>query len=141
MASVRYPTRGTGRLGSAVLRAQLDTLAAQETRRVRIIEPPAAPPAWVSESAFQQIVCDLAGWCEWSVWHDQDSRKNDRGLPDLLLMRGRRLLWRELKTERGKLRPAQLAFGQRLLRAGQDWQCWRPSDWQDIVATLTAEED
>ena len=129
---------GTGHRAPAALRAQLDVLAAQE-RRVRVIEPPGPPSLWIAEAPFQRLITDLAEWCGWVWWHDEDSRKNDAGLPDLLLIR-RRLIWREIKTERGKLRPEQLAFGQRLLRAGQDWDCWRPSGWDDIVATLTAEE-
>jgi hypothetical protein len=130
---------GTGRLAPAVLRAQLDVLATQE-RRVRIIEPPAPPPLWISEAALQRLITDLAEWCGWYWTFNADSRHTQAGVPDLLLMRGKRLLWRELKRESGRLRPEQLAFGQRLLRAGQDWACWRPSSWDDVVRTLTAEE-
>src|SRR5690348_14896111 len=125
------PRRPTGRRAPAVLRAQLDGLAGVEAeeRRVRVIVPP-APPLAISEQAFQRVITDLADWCGWFWWHDEDSRRNEAGLPDLILIRGGRLIWRELKTQRGRLRPAQLAFGQRLMRAGQDWECWRPSMWQ-----------
>lgn len=113
-------------------------LAARE-RRVRVIEAPAAPPLGVSEAAFQRLVTDLAEWCGWHWTFNADSRRTQAGVPDLLLMRGRKCLWREIKTESGKLRPEQLAFGQRLLRAGQDWCVWKPSDWRTIVETLTEE--
>lgn len=139
-ASVRHPTRATGRLAPAVLRAQLDVLAAEE-RRVRVIVPPAAPPLSIDEASFQRLITDLAEWCGWHWTFNADSRRTQAGVPDLLLIREQRLVWREIKAERGKLRPAQLAFGQRLLRAGQDWGVWRPSHWAtEIVPTLTAEE-
>lgn len=109
-------------------------------RRARVIVLPAPPPLDVSEAAFQHLVTDLATVCGWYWWHDEDSRRNQAGLPDLLLLRGTRLIWRELKTQRGRVRPAQRAFGQRLVRAGQDWRVWRPSDWAEVVNTLTGEE-
>lgn len=107
---------------------------------MRVIEAPSPPRADIAEAAFQRLVVDLAEWCGWLCWHDHDSRTNAAGLPDLLLLRGTRLLWRELKTASGRIRPAQADFGARLLAAGQDWAVWRPADWSSIVMTLTAEE-
>jgi hypothetical protein len=130
---------GTGRTGGAALRARLDVLASEERPPVRVIVPPAAPSPYVSEAGFQRVVVDLAELCGWLCWHDEDSRKNDAGLPDLILVR-ERLLWWEVKTQRGKLRPVQQVFGRRLLRSGQDWRVIRPSDWDYVVATLTKQE-
>lgn len=134
---------GTGCRAPAVLRAQLDVLAAQE-RRVRIIAPPAPPPLWISEAAFQRLITDLAEWCGWVVEHNADSRRTQAGIPDLALYRPwgtRRVLLRELKREAGRVRPEQLARGQLYLRCGLDWCVWKPSMWDDIVATLTAQEE
>lgn len=106
----------------------------------RLLAPPAPPRADISEDDLQRLVVDLAAYCGWLCWHDNDSRTNAAGLPDLLLLRKSRMLWRELKTARGRVRPEQADFGARLLAAGQDWAIWRPADWTIIVETLTAEE-
>lgn len=42
---------------------------------------------------------------------------------------------RELKTEKGKLSFDQECWG---VAIGALWAVWRPSDWPDIEATLTA---
>jgi hypothetical protein len=41
------------------------------------------------------------------VFHDFDSALNAPGLPDLIIVGGKRVLWRELKVRNGKLNPAQ----------------------------------
>lgn len=106
---------------------------------IRVIHAPQPPPLDVSEAAFQRLVVDLATVCGWTVIHNADSRRTQAGVPDLLLLRGRVCLWRELKTRHGRLRPAQVDVGRRLLTTGQSWRVWRPGDWDDIVATLTQE--
>lgn len=55
------------------------------------------------------------------------SRGTTPGVPDDILIGPRGILWRECKTMRGKLTPAQQAMGEALLSAGQDWGVWRPS--------------
>ncbi len=135
-AAQRRPSgsRATGKRGSDRLRARLDALAAIDPPLV--LAPPAPPRADIDEAAFQSLIVALARQQHWIVWHDRDSRGNDEGLPDLILCR-ERLLWWELKTERGKVGEVQMAFGARLIRAGQEWRILRPRDWGYIVATLT----
>lgn len=82
----------------------------------------------MAETNFQKAVTDLADWLRVWWWHDTDSRRNKAGLPDLLLIGGRGILWRELKTETGKLSAAQQDIGNRLHAAGADIAVWRPSD-------------
>lgn len=62
-----------------------------------------------------------------SSFHVPDSRGMTRGLPDWVII-GSRVLWRELKSAHGSLRPDQWAIGDALLTAGQDWAVWRPVD-------------
>lgn len=64
------------------------------------------------------------------VWpyHANLSQRDLPGWPDLCLV-GRRLLFREVKTERTSPTPEQWAIGNQLLNAGQDWNVWRPRDW------------
>lgn len=102
----------------------------------------------MTEREFQRRVTRLAKDHGWAVRHYSDSRKQtaggrmvpDReaaGVPDLLLVR-ERVLWAELKAERGRLRPAQVSMIARLRWAGEDVRLWRPSDWPQIVETLSA---
>lgn len=101
----------------------------------------------VSEAAFQRQVIQLAQMCGWRVAHfraAQNARGHWRtpvagdgaGWPDLVLVRGDRILYRELKTETGKPTPEQIAWGITLTTAGGDWAIWRPSDWPVIEQVL-----
>ena len=116
----------------------------------------AVPPAMrkVSEKAFQTAVIDLARSAGWLVGHLHDSRRQvapgkfvgDRdaaGLPDLILVKGARLLLVELKAEKGRLRPAQQQWIKALQAVESDAagrvmvREWRPSQWDEIVQLLT----
>lgn len=57
------------------------------------------------------------------------------GWPDLALCR-ERLIFAELKTERGKLTEQQTYWIERLRAAGQTVFVWRPSDWPEIEKEL-----
>ena len=91
----------------------------------------------MTHAGLQKAITDLADWYGIWHWHDRDSRKNKRGLPDLYLIGGicdndgvPRELWRELKVPPDKLRPEQQEVGERMLAAGIDWAVWTPADWQ-----------
>ena len=60
--------------------------------------------------------------------HVYQSRGTTPGVPDDILIGPGGILWRELKTAKGKLSPAQQAMGEALQAAGQDWDTWRPCD-------------
>lgn len=91
----------------------------------------------ISEAAFQRQVIDLAILHGWWCWHDQDSRKNRAGLPDLILVK-RRVVWAELKVPPRELTSDQEACLARLRAAGAEVHVWRPADWKDIERTLTS---
>jgi len=57
------------------------------------------------------------------------------GFPDLVLVGGR-VLYRELKSMRGRTSDAQSAWLASLRAAGADACVWRPSDWDEIVVEL-----
>lgn len=98
-----------------------------------------------SEASFMKAVMQAAKLHKWTVWHDVDSRKNAAGWPDLVCIRGGTIIFAELKTDTGKLRPAQVRYQELLAaveaRAGGAVRVftWRPRDWSDIVKTLTEE--
>ena len=96
------------------------------------------PPT--KESDFQWLVREAArkmGWTlEYCTW---DSRCSPGGFPDLVLARPRgdkRVLFIELKSEKGKLTPQQAAWIEGLRVCGKEVYVWRPSDFDTIVATL-----
>jgi hypothetical protein len=60
------------------------------------------------------------------------------GWPDLVLWRAGQFLVAELKSARGRLRPEQRDVLATLAAAGVDARVWRPADWPEIEALLTA---
>lgn len=129
------------RVASESLRAQLDRLDAPPPPPVLITRP--TPPARrILEGPFQGLILDIAGHLKWEHFHVLDSRGSDPGWPDLVLARRTglheaRIIFRELKTESGRVSRAQAHWGRLLLAAGFDWAIWRPSDWDAILDTLT----
>ena len=63
----------------------------------------------MTEADLQQLLTDAAELNGWLVFHDNDSRRNAAGFPDLVLVHGRygRVLFLELKSEIGRVRPEQ----------------------------------
>ena len=90
----------------------------------------------MTESQFQSQVIDLAKKCGWIYFHCYDSRRSPEGFPDLVLAK-ERILYRELKTEKGRLTSAQKQWGYTLLKAGADYGVWRPGDMKEIIETLS----
>jgi hypothetical protein len=52
----------------------------------------------------------------------------NRGFPDLMIVGPGGILYRELKTEYGKLSSMQITWRDRLASSRQDWDTWLPSD-------------
>jgi hypothetical protein len=81
----------------------------------------------MTHDELQVNVVELAEIYGWWHWHDQDSRRNRAGLPDLILIRPPRLLFVELKTEKDKLRPGQAEVIDKLLAVpGIEVFVWKP---------------
>jgi hypothetical protein len=105
------------------------------TRRLRVeINGPRA----VSEAGFQAQIVELAELLGYLWWHDQDSRKNNAGFPDLHLLHPvwHRRIIAELKTEKGQPTAEQYFWLLGLIECGEEAYLWRPSDWESIVETL-----
>ena len=85
----------------------------------------------MSERQLQDQVIALAERMGFIVYHTHDSRRSQKGFPDLVLVhpKQRRVLWRELKSESGALRPDQKKWLLALQTAGEDAELWRPRDW------------
>lgn len=99
------------------------------------------------EEGFQKTVIDLAQLYGWLVAHFRPSLNgrgqwrtavaaDGAGFFDLVLVRGPRVLFVELKAGKNKSEPDQLKWQQAMLAAGQTVYVWRPEQWDDVVRIL-----
>jgi hypothetical protein len=91
----------------------------------------------LSERAWQGQVLQLAALYRWTAYHTFDSRRSQPGFPDLVLCRDR-VLFRELKTDRGRLTGDQERWLEALRAAGADACVWRPADLDRVAAELAS---
>lgn len=93
----------------------------------------------MTERQLQQAIVDCARLLGWRSYHTFDSRRSEPGFPDLVLVRDR-VVFAELKSERGRLTREQRAWAAALAAAGAEWHCWRPEDWTsgNVEAVLRA---
>ena len=92
----------------------------------------------VTEAQWQQTVVEAAELFGWWVFHDHDSRRNQAGFPDLVLIRPPRLLFVELKRETGRISTAQAeVLGMLAECPGVEERVARPSDWSSLVEWLS----
>jgi hypothetical protein len=89
---------------------------------------PHAYAARMPERELQQLVADLCRVLGLPHFHVQHSRGMAPGFPDSVII-GTKVIYRELKAERGTLAPEQRAVADALKAAGADWRVWRPSNW------------
>lgn len=90
---------------------------------------------FANEEAFQQTIITAAKHLRVEVFHPYDSRRSTPGFPDLVLLGARGVLYRELKTEKGRPTAHQQWWLDSLTEAGQDAGIWRPSDWPEPILT------
>ena len=107
-----------------------------------------------TEKQFQAAVRKLAALQGWDVKCTWNSLHSPAGEPDLRMVRGQRIIYAELKTETGRLSPAQAETlaGLRRCAAGINTAIhgsvephpvvgfgvyvWRPGDWAEIEDVL-----
>lgn len=82
----------------------------------------------MTEEQFQRTVIAMCKLFAVAWYHPYFSRRSAAGWPDLALCGDNGFLLRELKTEKGRLTRDQLAWGERLRKAGIDADVWRPAD-------------
>lgn len=91
----------------------------------------------VRERDWQDTITQAARALGWSCYHPFDSRRSAPGFPDLCCVRPGRLVFLEVKTERGRVRPEQMAWLDLLGSVpGVVARLARPSDWDAIEALL-----
>lgn len=100
-----------------------------------------------SEKQFQQVVLEAARLLGWRCYHTFDSRHSAAGFPDLVMVKGFRLIFAELKVGKNKTTDAQRDWLADLEVVAQftesvnapsnvEVYVWRPEHWDDIESTL-----
>jgi hypothetical protein len=98
-------------------------------------------PRLLTERDLQSLVLDVARLAGWKHYHTHNSKHSPSGFPDLVLahpLHG--VIFVELKSEQGKVSEKQRSWLSTLSMAGATYYVWRPSDWNEIVRTLTGRE-
>ena len=102
------------------------------------------------ESEYQAQIIELAQFRGWLVAHFRTSRTqradgsvfyqtaiaaDGKGFPDLVLVR-ERVIFAEIKTDKGRLSDEQKAWRDALLASGAEWYCWKPRDFDNVMEVL-----
>jgi hypothetical protein len=105
----------------------------------------------LTESQWQRQVLDLARLYGWRAAHFRPARTahgwrtpvqaDGAGFPDLALVRGRELVFAELKAASGRPTPAQREWLDALGAVpGVRAECWRPGDFDHVHDVLRRRE-
>lgn len=97
----------------------------------------------ISEENFQQMFEDFTISCGWLTYHFRAAQTKDgewvtpvsgsgAGFLDNVCVR-ERVVYAELKSERGELSFEQSKLVERLQECGEEVYVWKPSDWKAIV--------
>jgi hypothetical protein len=95
--------------------------------------------ATYSEKQWQSEVIALARDLGWLVYHTLRSKGSEPGFPDLVMVRGERVLFIEIKTMKGKLSSPQSFWLAALSHTTVEVYLWRPSDIQEAGEVLTGD--
>jgi len=92
----------------------------------------------VTERDLREWVRDLCGLFGWKMYFSWTSIHSPRGFPDLVLVNPeqKRVIFAELKTEKGKLTPEQEEWLAALAACGQEVYVWRPGVIEGIAEIL-----
>lgn len=108
----------------------------------------------ISEKEFQRTVIEYAHALKYKVYHQVDmghrdpesavqrySRRIGPGYPDLTIVGRGKILFVELKSEKGKRTSDQELWANEITKAGGEYHLWRPSDWETIEEILQTWND
>ena len=91
----------------------------------------------VTEKDFMGDVLAGAKLLGWRTFHVLDSRGSAAGFPDVVAVRGSRLIMAELKRQNGRVSEDQQGWLDDLGKVQTlDTFLWRPSDWPAIEEAL-----
>ena len=91
-----------------------------------------------SEADFQATLVQLAKLSGWMVYHPYDSRRSEAGWPDLVLIKGKVIIFAELKVGKNKRSDAQVEWAQAILGVEDVYyRLWYPEHQDEIEKILT----
>ena len=92
----------------------------------------------LTEVQWRRTVREAASALGWRAGWTWLSIHSPSGFPDLVLVSAarKRVIWAELKTEKGKVSEKQQRWLDELRAAGQEAYVWRPSDWPEVQEVL-----
>lgn len=94
----------------------------------------------MSEREFQAQVIAAAEMQGWLCYHTHDSRRCQPGFPDLIMVRGYRMVALELKVGRNKPTVDQVRWLAALREVWRvDALVARPDDWDNVMELLKRE--
>lgn len=109
----------------------------RQAAAVGLTEARRALASMMSERDLQRQVVDLAELRGFMTYHTFDSRRSAAGFPDLVLVRAPRVVFAELKSERGAMRDDQFRWLEALGNCNTvESHLWRPTDLAEIEEVL-----
>lgn len=90
----------------------------------------------MNEKDFMQSIIDLARKLNWMVYHTWNSIHSAKGFPDLVLVRRKRTIFIECKSDKGVLTEAQNDWLKALSEADNEVYVFRPSDVEECADIL-----
>lgn len=92
--------------------------------------------AGVTEKQLQSAVVEAMGYMGWLTYHTHDSRRSNPGFPDIVAVKGSRLIFLELKSEKGKVRAEQVEWLDVLIETHSEVYLVRPSTQDAFMRTV-----
>lgn len=94
----------------------------------------------IKEGDFQTQVTSMARMLGWKTYHTYRSTRSDPGFPDLVCVHPRLgLVFLELKTRTGKVKPEQFEWNQALVTSGERAYIVRPEHIEQLEGLFKGE--
>lgn len=120
--------------GEVKMVRQAEIIAQRGVQRTR------GPLPRVTEKQFQSAFVKYLRLMGWTTYHTRYAIGSDPGFPDLVAVRAERCVFLELKTETGRISPAQAEWGELLAGVGGtvEYHLLRATDegWRFIEQTF-----
>jgi hypothetical protein len=93
-------------------------------------------PPKQTEAQFLAEVRTFAKSRGWATYHTYRSEHSGAGFPDLVMVKRPRVIFAELKSDRGRVTDAQRAWIEELRACGQEAYIVRPKHWPMLKKLL-----
>lgn len=91
----------------------------------------------LTESKFMAQVIQLAKMYGWQCYFTWKSINSPAGFPDLVMVHDARLIFAELKADKGKVSLSQQEWLDALKKTKAEVYCWFPKDWPELQEVIT----